>query len=182
MWVYFLLCAVIVWLVNQLSVHEAHTHWWLQTFVDITCTLNDHFLCKAAFFPVATQKKLQCLSHLVFSFTFKQAAKTCWLLSKVNNSHSELMCWNKNGNVNKRYGCVCVCLCVSACSVCHAGRKLLVQGKTESWADGRPVAHRFSCSQELISLSSTLRVAMDTHAHAHTQLGRLRWQGMVYVT
>lgn len=48
------------------------------------------------------------------------------------------------------------------CLVRHAGRKLLVEGKEKSWTDGRPT-HRFSCSQELISLSSSPWVARDTN-------------------
>ena len=72
------------------------------------------------------------------------------------------LCWNVINTV-----CVSVCVCALPCLVRHAGRKLLVQGKERSWADGQP-AHRLSCSQELISLSPTPWVARNTHTHTCT--------------
>lgn len=58
-------------------------------------------------------------------------------------------------------------VCASPRLVRHTGRKLQVQGKEKDGADGRP-AHRFSCSQELISPSSTPRVANSTHTCTQT--------------
>jgi len=76
------------------------------------------------------------------------------------------LCWNVINTV-----CVSVCVCALPCLVRHAGRKLLVQGKERSWADGQP-AHRLSCSQELISLSPTPWVARNTHTHTHALTAR----------
>lgn len=55
----------------------------------------------------------------------------------------------------------------------HAGRKLQVQGKEDSRADGR-LAHRFSCSQELISLSSIPQAARDTNTQLEVAEGCVR--------
>lgn len=93
--------------------------------------------------------------------------------------------------VEEKFGCGCVLVCPHTLWFSVSYRKKAAgggEGGELSRADGWPVAHRFSCSQELTILSSSLWVSRDphthkqTHTHRHTQLGRLWWQGMVYVT
>lgn len=99
--------------------------------------------------------------------------------------------WKKTAEEKSGCGCVLVRVCPHTLWFSVSYRKKAAgggEGGEQSRADGWPVAHRFSCSQELTSLSSSLWVSKDphthkqTHTHRHTQLGRLWWQGMVYVT
>lgn len=57
------------------------------------------------------------------------------------------------------------CICAHACVCPLVSYRKKAAGPRErlELADGWPITHRFSCSQELTTLSSTLRVSRDTH-------------------